>query len=262
MGPDTSYAIACRSGGDEQRAANGPGEGLSGGHGLRGALSLGQQAPRACEAGPAGTGGRIPRGDTFAVMSAAARSARARLQPPSWPAWAGGPPGCHGRASIKHMNVVDARQPADRRASRTRRLAGPSTGLWTVPHSAATQAVIYHRGYAWDWRFMRFLAIFRAIDPDVAPPDAEIAAVRESFQHLASGTDSRVKEVFAFAVLRQGAMVVDVQSHEELHDVIWSLPFWRLCTWDLYPLIAPEHLVRWLDQVHANLVASAPPEPE
>jgi hypothetical protein len=95
---------------------------------------------------------------------------------------------------------------------------------------------------------MRFLVIGRLIDAPVAPPAQEIAALKATFEHLASGTDPRIKAVYPFADERATALVVDVDSADDLGRLIGSLPASRLSTFVSHPIVSPQSVVDQLSQ--------------
>ncbi len=87
---------------------------------------------------------------------------------------------------------------------------------------------------------MQFLVIGRLIDAPVARPPQEFALLKATFEHFRSGQDSRSKAVYPFADQRATALVGELESGEELAEVIGSLPTSRLSTFDAHPITSPE----------------------
>lgn len=95
---------------------------------------------------------------------------------------------------------------------------------------------------------MKFLVIGRLIDAAVAPPAQEISMLKATFEQLASGKDPRIKAVYPFADERATALVVDVDSADDLGRLIGSLPASRLSTFVSHPIVSPQSVVDQLSQ--------------
>ena len=95
---------------------------------------------------------------------------------------------------------------------------------------------------------MQFLVIGRLIDAPVAPPEQEIAMLKATFEHLASGTNPKIKAVYPFADERATALVVDVDSADDLGRLIGSLPASRLSTFVSHPIVSPQSVLDQLSQ--------------
>ena len=95
---------------------------------------------------------------------------------------------------------------------------------------------------------MKFLVVGRMIDAPVAPPAQEIAMLKATFEHLASGTDPRIKAVYPFADERATALVVELDSADDLGRLIGSLPASRLSTFVSHPIVSPKSVVDQLSQ--------------
>ena len=95
---------------------------------------------------------------------------------------------------------------------------------------------------------MKFLVIGRMIDTPVAPPAQEIAMLKATFEQLASGTDPRIKAVYPFADERATALIVEVDSADDLGLLIGSLPASRLSTFVSHPIVSPQSVVDQLSQ--------------
>jgi hypothetical protein len=95
---------------------------------------------------------------------------------------------------------------------------------------------------------MQFLVIGRFIDAPVAPPQQEIAMLKATFQQFADGTNPHIKAVYPFADERATALLVDVDSADELGQLIGSLPATRLSTFVSHPIVSPQNVVNQLTQ--------------
>ena len=90
---------------------------------------------------------------------------------------------------------------------------------------------------------MQFLVIGRLIDTPVAPPEQEIAMLKATFEQFANGTNPHIKAVYPFADERATALVVDVDSAEDLGKLIGSLPATRLSTFVSHPIVSAQNVV-------------------
>ena len=95
---------------------------------------------------------------------------------------------------------------------------------------------------------MQFLVIGRLIDAPVAPPAQEIAMLKATFQYLASGANAQIMAVYPFADERATALVVDVDSADDLGRLIGALPASRLSTFVAHPIVSPQSVVDQLSQ--------------
>jgi hypothetical protein len=90
---------------------------------------------------------------------------------------------------------------------------------------------------------MQFLVIGRHIDAPVVPPAQEIAMLKATFEQFADAANPKIKAVYPFADERATALLVDVDSAEDLARLIGSLPATRLSTWESHPVISPRIVV-------------------
>lgn len=105
---------------------------------------------------------------------------------------------------------------------------------------------------------MQFVVIGRLIDAPVAPPEQELAMLKATFEHLASGTDPRIKAVYPFADERATALVVDVDSADDLGRLISSLPATRLSTFVSHPVASPQSVIDQFSQWEQMLAGRQP----
>jgi hypothetical protein len=95
---------------------------------------------------------------------------------------------------------------------------------------------------------MPFLVIGRLIDTPVAPPDQEIAMLKATFEQFTSGANPKIKAVYPFADERATALVIDVDSADDLGHLITSLPASRLSTFTSHPIASPRSVFDQLSQ--------------
>ena len=99
---------------------------------------------------------------------------------------------------------------------------------------------------------MQFIVIARGIEAPVAPPQQELAMARATWEQLASGDDPRIKAVYPFADARSAAVVVDMDSSDELAQWLFSLPRSRLVTFEFtfesHPIASPQNVVNLVSQ--------------
>lgn len=96
---------------------------------------------------------------------------------------------------------------------------------------------------------MRFLVIGRAIDALPVPPEQALGAYKTTFELLAAGKDSRIKEVYPYADDRATALVVEAETAEDLDDCLSSLPGYMLSTWEAHPVTSVEHVVEAITRI-------------
>jgi hypothetical protein len=96
---------------------------------------------------------------------------------------------------------------------------------------------------------MQFIVIARGIEAPVAPPQQELAMARATWEQLASGDDPRIKAVYPFADERASVIVVDMDSPDELAQWRFSLPAFRLFTFETHPITSPENVLNLVSQL-------------
>jgi hypothetical protein len=94
---------------------------------------------------------------------------------------------------------------------------------------------------------MQFLVIGRLIDTPVAPARQEVDLLIETFRHFASREDERIKAIYPYADERATALLVEVETADELSEILGSLPASRLSSLEGHPVASPESVVRLLE---------------
>jgi hypothetical protein len=103
---------------------------------------------------------------------------------------------------------------------------------------------------------MQFIVTGRLIDTPVAPPEQELDLLIQTFRHFASREDPRIKAVYPYADARVTALVVDVDSANELSELLGGLPASRLSTWEGHPVATPESVLGTLEGWAATFAGS------
>ena len=89
---------------------------------------------------------------------------------------------------------------------------------------------------------MRFLVMCRAIEPPpVGYPD-QMELLEATQERFAKNTDSRIKDVFAFAGERAFALVIEAGSANDLDFSVFDLPAEPLMSFEVHVLREPRSL--------------------
>ena len=108
---------------------------------------------------------------------------------------------------------------------------------------------------------MRYLVTLEFIDPGSLIPPQQFAQVVENVVVPSLETIAKLeaeKKILAAGVLagaRAGVLIVEAASHEELTELLLSLPFWGLCKWDVTPLTSFKHRAETERQLAERLKA-------
>jgi muconolactone delta-isomerase len=105
---------------------------------------------------------------------------------------------------------------------------------------------------------MEFVVIGSAVDSSNVPPQAVLAMAKQSFQMLASKQDSRIKSVYPFAGERAGLLIVDVQSADELQELIGNLPLSGISKFEIHPVGTLQGVLKSLEVAEKQMAAMTP----
>ena len=72
--------------------------------------------------------------------------------------------------------------------------------------------------------------------------------LKATFEQFANGADPRIKAVYPFADERATALVVDVESADDLGRLIGSLPATRLSKFESHPIVSPKNVLAQLSE--------------
>ena len=105
---------------------------------------------------------------------------------------------------------------------------------------------------------MQFAVIARAVDSTSLPPPVAVALAHKTFELFASGQERRITAIYPFAGQRAGLLIVEVQSGDELQDLIASLPFAPIVTTEIHPIGTVEGVLKTTEQVQRRMAEVAP----
>ncbi len=105
---------------------------------------------------------------------------------------------------------------------------------------------------------MQFAVLTRAVDSPNLPPQVAVTLAHKTFELFASDRESRIKAVYPFAGQRAGLLIVDVQSGEDLQELIASLPFAPIIKTEIHPIGSVEGALKTTEQAQRRLAEFAP----
>ena len=105
---------------------------------------------------------------------------------------------------------------------------------------------------------MRYLVIGEATGGASAMPPQQAAQILDavvvpSLEMLAKWEREGRINGGSFAGRRGGCMIIDAPSHEELADLLMTLPFWGLQDWTITPLSSNEAAVKRVRELSQRL---------
>jgi len=104
---------------------------------------------------------------------------------------------------------------------------------------------------------MQFAVLSRAVDNPNLPPQVTVKLARDTFELLASGRERRITAAYPFAGQRAGLLIADVDSGEELQDLIASLPFAPIVTFEIHPIGTLQGVLKTLEQAQRRMAEMA-----
>jgi muconolactone delta-isomerase len=105
---------------------------------------------------------------------------------------------------------------------------------------------------------MQFVVIARAVDSTNLPPPVAVTLAHKTFELFASGQERRIKAIHPFAGQRAGLLIVEVQSGDELQELIASLPFAPIVSTEIHPIGTVEGVLKTTEQVQRQMAELAP----
>jgi muconolactone delta-isomerase len=105
---------------------------------------------------------------------------------------------------------------------------------------------------------LEFAVLTRAVDSPNLPPQVAVTLAHKTFELFASGKESRIKAIYPFAGQRAGLLIVDVQSGEDLQQLIASLPFAPIIKTEIHPLGSVQGALETTEQAQRRLAELAP----
>lgn len=105
---------------------------------------------------------------------------------------------------------------------------------------------------------MQFAVILRAVDSPILPPPVALTLVHKTFELVASGQEPRIKANYPFAGQRAGLMIIDVQSGDELQELISSLPFAPIVTAEIHAVGTVQAALKTVEEAQRRLAELGP----
>ena len=100
---------------------------------------------------------------------------------------------------------------------------------------------------------MQFAVLVQNVDSSNAPPQAQVALVKRTFQMLASNQEPRIKAMYPFAGERAGILIVDVSSGEELQELIGNLPFAPVIKTEIHAIGTVQAALKTVEQAERRI---------
>ena len=107
--------------------------------------------------------------------------------------------------------------------------------------------------FDWEGSQMQFAVLVQNVDSSNAPPQAQVALVKRTFQMLASNQEPRIKAMYPFAGERAGILIVDVSSGEELQELIGNLPFAPVIKTEIHAIGTVQAALKTVEQAERRI---------
>src|SRR5687767_11314679 len=82
---------------------------------------------------------------------------------------------------------------------------------------------------------MQFAVIGRPENASSLPPQQQMAIIKAGFEFLSAG-HPKIKATYPFADLSGGVTIIEVESGDELNEVLSSLPFTAIATYEAHAI--------------------------
>ncbi len=105
---------------------------------------------------------------------------------------------------------------------------------------------------------MQFAVIVRSNDSANLPPTVALGLVKQTFQMLAANKEPRIKAQYPFAGERAGIFIVDVNSGDELQELISSLPFSGLVKAEIHAISSAQATLKTIEEAERRTAAMTP----
>jgi muconolactone delta-isomerase len=105
---------------------------------------------------------------------------------------------------------------------------------------------------------MQFAIISRAVDNPGIPPPVAVTLAHKTFELFASGQEPRIKAIYPFAGQRAGLLIAEVQSGDELQELVTSLPFAPIVTTEIHPIGTVQGALKTIEQIQRRLAELGP----
>lgn len=92
---------------------------------------------------------------------------------------------------------------------------------------------------------MQFVVIERTVEGTGIPPLEQVSMVRAGLEVIARG-NPKIKAAYPFADINGGCLIVEVDSGDELNELLSTLPFSALSKYEVHPTATIEGMSRVL----------------
>ena len=105
---------------------------------------------------------------------------------------------------------------------------------------------------------MQFVVEIRRMQTPQGPPQMEMALAKQMFQQFVNGqADPRIKAVYPHAGERSGTLIVEVDSADELNQVMGQVPVLPLCEVHYHPVMSLQAGLAGVEEAERRLAATA-----
>jgi muconolactone delta-isomerase len=105
---------------------------------------------------------------------------------------------------------------------------------------------------------MQFAVIVRSNESTNLPPIVALGLVKQTMQMLAANKEPRIKAQYPFAGERAGIFIVDVNSGDELQELISSLPFSGLVKAEIHAIGSNQASLKTIEEAERRVAAMTP----
>jgi muconolactone delta-isomerase len=103
---------------------------------------------------------------------------------------------------------------------------------------------------------MQFVVEIRRMETPQGPPQMELALAKQMFQQFVSGqADPRIKAAYPYAGERAGTLIVEVESADELNQVMGKVPVLPLCDVEYHPVMSVQQGLAGIEEAERRLAA-------
>ncbi|HYZ00327.1 MAG TPA: muconolactone Delta-isomerase family protein [Candidatus Binatia bacterium] len=103
---------------------------------------------------------------------------------------------------------------------------------------------------------MQFVVELRRMETPQGPPQMELALARQTFQQVASGqADPRIRAIYPYAGERAALLIVEVETADELSQVMGRLPLFPLVEAHYHPVTSIQSTLERIEEAEQQLAA-------
>lgn len=105
---------------------------------------------------------------------------------------------------------------------------------------------------------MQFAVIAHGVDASNVPPQVAIGLVKQTFQMVNAKKEPRIKASYPFAGERAGIFIVEVNSGDELQELISSLPFSGIVKVEIHAISSVQAALKSVEEAERRVQSMAP----